>query len=282
MEKGFSTAGSLYEPPVENGFPLKMTRATGGQAFIYHWHDAAELLLGLSGETTAGIADWPYRLGKGDILLIPPGESHCLFPSGAEDTRLVLMFEPKFFLGDGAYAGSREKLSSIPLHSDDWGEETKRQVRDLLYRLEQAFQPKAPGWQAETGGIILLLAALFTRLPPRETTGSHPRQDDTLRKVLGYLSDHYLEPVTLESCAHALGFTPAYLSSFFKAKSGATFHRYLQNLRLKKAEWMLGSTDWPVAQVAEESGFASLKTFFRVFKEQYRMTPLQYRKEKNG
>ena len=175
MEKGFSTAGSLYEPPVENGFPLKMTRATGGQAFIYHWHDAAELLLGLSGETTAGIADRPYRLGKGDILLIPPGESHCLFPSGAEDTRLVLMFEPKFFLGDGAYAGSREKLSSIPLHSDDWGEETKRQVRDLLYRLEQAFQPKAPGWQAETGVLSYcwrpFLPASLPERPPAAIPG---------------------------------------------------------------------------------------------------------------
>ena len=78
----FSPSGSLYEPPGKGDFPLKMARATGAQAFIYHWHDAAEVLLGLSGETTAAVADRPYRLAEGDVLLIPPGESHCLFPSG--------------------------------------------------------------------------------------------------------------------------------------------------------------------------------------------------------
>ncbi len=87
MDRRFSPSGSLYEPPGKGDFPLKMARATGAQAFIYHWHDAAEVLLGLSGETTAAVADRPYRLAEGDVLLIPPGESHCLFPSGAGDTR---------------------------------------------------------------------------------------------------------------------------------------------------------------------------------------------------
>ena len=109
MDRRFSPSGSLYEPPGKGDFPLKMARATGAQAFIYHWHDAAEVLLGLSGETTAAVADRPYRLAEGDVLLIPPGESHCLFPSGAGDTRLVLMFEPGFFLGGEPYADVRQK-----------------------------------------------------------------------------------------------------------------------------------------------------------------------------
>lgn len=100
--------------------------------------------------------------------------------------------------------------------------------------------------------------------------------------MLQYLSEHYTGEVSLGSCAAALGFTPSYLSALFKAKTGATFHRYLLNLRLKQAEWLLRSTALPVARIAEESGFVSEKTFYRVFKEQYRMTPLQYRKEKSG
>ena len=75
MDRRFSPSGSLYEPPGKGDFPLKMARATGAQAFIYHWHDAAEVLLGLSGETTAAVADRPYRLAEGDVLLIPPGRA---------------------------------------------------------------------------------------------------------------------------------------------------------------------------------------------------------------
>lgn len=281
-ERRFSPSGSLYEPPGQEAFPLRMTRATGGQAFIYHWHDAAEVLLGLSGETVAAVGDRPYRLAEGDILLIPPGESHCLFPSEAADTRLVLLFEPGFFLGGEPYADSRRKLPDIPLHSGEWDAETRETAARCLFRAEQALIRREPGWRAEAAGLVLLLAAALTRLPPREKRGSHPGQDDTLRAVLQYLSEHYTGEVTLGSCAAALGFTPSYLSALFKARTGAAFHRYLVNLRLKKAEWLLRSTALPVARVAEESGFASEKTFFRVFKGQYRMTPLQYRKEKNG
>lgn len=282
MDRRFSPSGSLYEPPGKGDFPLKMARDTGAQAFIYHWHDAAEVLLGLSGETTAAVADRPYRLAEGDVLLIPPGESHCLFPSGAGDTRLVLMFEPGFFLGGEPYADVRQKLPAIPLHSGQWDNETRETAAGLLFRLERAFFGRGPGWQAEAAGFTLLLAAALTRLPPRQERGGHPGQDDTLRAVLQYLSEHYTGEVNLGSCAAALGFTPSYLSALFKAKTGATFHRYLLNLRLKRAEWLLRSTALPVARIAEESGFVSEKTFYRVFKEQYRMTPLQYRKEKSG
>ena len=275
-------AGSLYEPPGREEFPLKMTRATGGQAFIYHWHSAVEVLLGLSGETVAGIADRPYRLAAGDILLIPPGESHCLFPSAAEDTRLVLLFEPDALLPSPPFSESRQALSGVPLHSGEWDAGTAGALRDWLFQMEAAFRQKRPGWKEETAGLALLLAARLCRLPPAPPQGGRLRQDDALKKVLSYLSAHYAGPVSLSSCAAALGFTPAYLSSFFKAKTGAAFHRYLLNLRLKKAEWLLASTALPAARVAEESGFASEKTFFRVFKEQYRMTPLQYRRKKTG
>lgn len=281
MDYRYSVAGSLYEPPVKN-FLLNMTRATGGQAFIYHWHSAVEVLLGLSGETVAGIADRPYRLAAGDILLIPPGESHCLFPSAAEDTRLVLLFEPDALLPSPSFSESRQALSAIPLHSGSWDAGTAGSLRDCLFQMETAFRQKRPGWKEETAGLALLLAARLCRLPPAPPQEALPRQDETLKAVLSYLSAHYTEPVTLSSCAAALGFTPAYLSSLFRAKTGAAFHRYLLNLRLKKAEWLLASTSLPAARVAEESGFASEKTFFRVFKEQYRTTPLQYRKKKAG
>ena len=60
-------AGSLYEPPGREEFPLKMTRAIGGQAFIYHWHSAVELFYMESGSleysTPQGKAVFPQGSG---------------------------------------------------------------------------------------------------------------------------------------------------------------------------------------------------------------------------
>ena len=95
-----STSGayqkSIYEPAWETDFPVRFGVADGAQAFIYHWHDAVEILCGLSGNTTVGV-ERPYSLEASDVMIIGSGESHCLFPSGREDTRLVLMFDSAFF-----------------------------------------------------------------------------------------------------------------------------------------------------------------------------------------
>ena len=57
-----------------------------------------------------------------------------------------------------------------------------------------------------------------------------------------------------------------------------TFSSYVQLLRLNQAAWLLTQTQLPVAEVAVKSGFASIKTFHRVFKYQYGMAPGEYRK----
>ena len=88
-----------------------------------------------------------------------------------------------------------------------------------------------------------------------------------------------IKPVTLKDCAAALGFNPSYLSGMFSLRTGAPFHRYLLNLRLKKAEWLLVSGEMPVSEVALQSGFSSDKTFYRVFREQYGLSPGDYRKK---
>lgn len=45
-----STSGayqkSIYEPAWETDFPVRFGVADGAQAFIYHWHDAVEILCG--------------------------------------------------------------------------------------------------------------------------------------------------------------------------------------------------------------------------------------------
>lgn len=97
-------SNSIFETSPENGgLGVRLTRANGAQAFIYHWHDAVEILYGLKGCTTVGVVDRPYTLSEGDILIIGPGESHCLFPADYRAERLVLMFEPSGLFGNAGF-----------------------------------------------------------------------------------------------------------------------------------------------------------------------------------
>ncbi len=271
---------SIFEPSTLDDFPIRITVATGAQAYIYHWHDAVEILYGLEGCTTVGIMDRPYQLQESDILVIGAGENHCLFPSDYRARRLVVMVEPSFLFGQKAFAEDRQCFQQIEKHSALWSPESKEKVRDCLSAIYREYYRQEKGWKEHIFGQLMLLASIALRELPKTEPKRRPQQDDVLRQILAYLSEHYLEQLTLESCAASLGFNPSYLSSLFKQKTGASFHQYLLNLRLNKAEWLLAHSEIPVALVAEESGFASDKTFYRVFREKYGISPTRYRKER--
>lgn len=275
-----SARDSIFEPYDPDDFPVRITVATGAQAYIYHWHESIEILYGLEGCTTVGIMDRPYQLQESDILIIGSGENHCLFPSDYRARRLVVMVEPSFLFGQKAFLPDRECYQQIGKHSSLWGTEAKEKIRDCLSAIYQEYYQQKKGWKENIYGQLMLMSSIVLRDLPKTEGHKRLQQDDLLRQILSYLSEHYLEGLTLDSCAAALGFNPSYLSSLFKQKTGASFHQYLLNLRLNKAEWLLSHSEMPVALVAEESGFTSDKTFYRVFREKYGVSPTKFRKER--
>ena len=72
--------------------------------------------------------------------------------------------------------------------------------------------------------------------------------------------------------------TKYYISRLFNKKLHTTYSKYLNHLRLEYAVNLLKNTDMTVSAVAYESGFECERSFFRVFKDNMKITPLQYRK----
>ncbi|HAX72476.1 MAG TPA: AraC family transcriptional regulator, partial [Firmicutes bacterium] len=66
---------------------------------------------------------------------------------------------------------------------------------------------------------------------------------------------------------------------FFKRNTGMTFVTFLNYYRINKARWLLMNENLPVSEVAFEAGFQSTKTFYRLFKQETQMSPLQYQKQ---
>ena len=58
-----------------------------------------------------------------------------------------------------------------------------------------------------------------------------------------------------------------------------TFNEYLLSLRMKRAAYLLATTQNGVTEIADQCGYQASSTFFRVFKKYYGMSPGQYRTE---
>ena len=71
-----------------------------------------------------------------------------------------------------------------------------------------------------------------------------------------------------------------YLYKTVKNTTGQTVQDYLNTIRLDEARRLLDTSGELIETVAWMSGFSSIRTFYRIFRDRYNMTPTDYRKSK--
>lgn len=97
--------------------------------------------------------------------------------------------------------------------------------------------------------------------------------------VFQYVDTNYQERIDLDDISKSIGFSKYYFTKFFKENTGVTFLDYLNNYRIKKAEWRIIEEDETIAEIAYNCGFNSIKTFNRLFKNIVGCTPMKYRRD---
>lgn len=86
-----------------------------------------------------------------------------------------------------------------------------------------------------------------------------------LQAITAWLATHYTESVGMDVIADVLGLNPRYMMGLFKRLTGTTVLEYLHRLRISHAQQMLISTDRKIIDVALESGFDSVSSFYAAF-----------------
>ncbi len=86
---------------------------------------------------------------------------------------------------------------------------------------------------------------------------------------------------TVKSVSEYYGINEKYLGQLFKENMGLSFCKYKNKLRLKEAAYMLGNSDIKVIDIAVAMGYDSAAYFSKKFREEYGLSPTEYRKSEN-
>nr|WP_274598955.1 AraC family transcriptional regulator [Streptomyces albus] len=131
--------------------------------------------------------------------------------------------------------------------------------------------------------IVAALAALTDGLtataPPADSPGL-PLDDHevaALRRVPELLWRHRHAPPTLAELARASSMSVRRLTTGFRALYGTSVREYHRRRCLDRAAALLVGTDWTVARIGHEVGYASPSNFCYAFRREKGLSPARFR-----
>jgi AraC-like DNA-binding protein len=96
--------------------------------------------------------------------------------------------------------------------------------------------------------------------------------------VMKYIDANYMYDISLDQLADVAGYSKYHFSRIFKQYNSMSYLQYINARRTRSAENLLLDPDIPITEVAMRSGFKSLTTFNRIFKEIKHCTPTDFKK----
>ncbi|MCG8553317.1 MAG: AraC family transcriptional regulator [Desulfobacterales bacterium] len=124
---------------------------------------------------------------------------------------------------------------------------------------------------------------LFLKMLPEEMKKTVslvrlPEPADTLsEEVIRFIEKNYAGPLSLKDFTRAIPYSGRHLSRLFKQEMNITIFEYLRLYRILMASLSLCQPDRQVTQIALETGYASLSSFYRDFQTVYGIAPKRFR-----
>lgn len=235
-------------------------------------HDGLEWLFVHRGPLALSQEDRRIELGDERIALFWAAmPRRCVEPGGAVATRVQVPLERAFawglpealirrlLRGEIAYglAGDVEGMVAMK-----WEDDLESDDRHIV---------RAASLEIEAAVLRLARRSAILTAPPME---SLPVQR-AVSAILARLS----EPLDVGEVARVMGLHPNHAMRQFRRATGASIRVFIERHRIARAKRLLIDSTMPVSAVAAESGFASERRFFAVFRRETGSTPSAYRRQ---
>lgn len=251
----------------------------------WHWHPEWEAVYIAEGSCTVAAGQHKKVLKTGDGFFVNSGVLHgcwdlensgCIFHS--------LVFHPRLVSGSLDSAIHRNYV--LPLmenqafewitlsHTESW----QQQALDAIEQAWQACVSEAPGYEFTVRSRLSDLALLLWKhIPSSGENQKATRDSDRIKAMLSYIHQQFSGSITVAGIASSAAVSESECLRCFRSAIGITPIQYLKQYRLQQASALLLSTNEKSADIAHACGFQDMSYFTKSFREQYGITPIQYR-----
>lgn len=255
----------LYETTEEEvGIALKDCRHVPP-----HLHSAIEFVYIKKGILELGIGSELYHMQEGDLAIVFPEVIHHYQSFGVGVNKAYyIQASPKRF---GMFEAELQQY--CPFDPVIKGEDLPS---DIIKAIETMAEDETCNSQVKQAYIQLILARLLPRMNLIEKKAIG--KNDIVYQAVVYVAANFRENFSLEKMAFDLGVSKYVLSRVFSGTFHTNFSQYVNEIRLNYACVYLENSSQSITEICLDCGFDSQRTFNRVFKQRFRMTPREYRK----
>ena len=245
-----------------------------------HWHNHFEMVLPDNGTCTVYVNGSSFFVSKTQLIIIPPGSLHSIFPQGPCDYCAIVAGESLFegLRTDPHISNVFSPFMSIGLYPPivlSAQDITYTKCFGLVCELCRENIQKNGGYQARIKSLLVMLFSFIYDNLAENFFEKIKISDSTrlIKSSLDYIKLHYNERITVNDISEYCHLSIQHFSRLFKSLTGKTFVEYLTLFRLEQARKILIGTDIPIIQIPELVGFCNGNYFSRLYKKYYGSPP---------
>ena len=254
----------------------------------WHWHEEIEIILSVEGDTLVLCDEAEFLLHEGEMIFVNTNVLHKL-KRGQKDTPCrinSLLFTPELVSGfpqsiiQQRYIAPLIRcatLTEILLKSDvPW---QKTAIQRFVEAFE-AFVSDRYGYEILVQvELMQMLLTILENMQDRvcETDLVQNKDSVRIKQMLGYIHDHYAEPLTVSQIAAASAISESECYRCFRKVLDSSPIDYLLQYRIRAAAGMLSGSDMSISDICFATGFNSPSYFAKVFRQELLMSPRRYR-----
>lgn len=208
-----------------------------------------------------------YFIRKNNLPLEVVGEAH----DGEETVRAIHKFRPDIVFLDIEMPG----MNGLQV-MEKIGREYKGKVNFIIITAFDSFSYAQQALRMNAKDFLLkpVMYEQFCETMER-VVGYKYFDNPSFNQLLEYIDIHFAEELRLSDCAEVLSMSESNVARFFKKYLNTSFTAYYNQVRMRYAGNFL-EQGFTIKEAADMTGYNNLNYFYRIFKNQYKMTPKEF------
>ena len=236
-----------------------------------HIHKECEIYINLSGNVAFEVENHIYPISRGSVIITRPFEyHHCIYRSNERHEHFWITFS----------AGEGEDFLKIFFHREKGKNNLiildEEQLGECCRILEELLEKETDALSGRIG--FLQLLRILRSGKEESSIGDTEKMPRDVAAALKFMEENLMGEFDIQTLSRACDVSVNTLERHFKETLGITPFAMLRKKRLIASLEFLRNGN-AVTAAALQSGFSDYSNYIQLFRKQFGLTPLQYKKK---